>query len=375
MAGAALLILNNTESYRNNIHSVMNRICKRVHLLTAMAEASTGHPSVPHAVEKKESLKRRRRPLNILCLGITGSGKSSIVNAMMGEVLARTQCVPESCQSEVECHKGEYEGIRINVYDTVGFSGSVPKDRKILKNISDTAPSGGYNVLLLTLRMDCRFDEKVFQMLSLTGKLLKPVMWQRTILVLTFANAFVVQLEEGYQGYSMNTDVQKMTIERTTVKIKELFQKHSRLSKEIADSIPIVLAGSANKRQLPTDPDWLLTLWNNITLHCKFEQKSFLKPSLFRRLTKKKTVHRHDDEGFESDEEITEVVTNGTGRENGQQYHLEEAEVNNEEERQEEDQKADEGHKRLDNDSNEHGIELPSLQMDSFFDEVLDKVQ
>uniref|UniRef100_A0A1X7UMV6 AIG1-type G domain-containing protein n=1 Tax=Amphimedon queenslandica TaxID=400682 RepID=A0A1X7UMV6_AMPQE len=359
----------------------MNQLCYRsVNFFTAMAEASPDSFSLLEynarsfdeslLKERKENLKRRQRPLNILCLGITGSGKSSILNAMMGEVLARTQCVPESCQSEMECHIGQYEGIEIKAYDTVGFTGSASTDKKILKNISENAPIGGYNVVLLTLRMDCRFDEKVFQMLSLAGKLLKTVMWQRTIVVLTFANAFIVQLEEGYQGYSLNTDVQKMTIERTIAKIKELFQKHTRLHKDITSTIPIVLAGSANKRDLPIDSDWLSTLWDNVIYHCKYEQKSFLKPSLFKRITKSLHSQR-----FESNsEELTEEnpsTDHQKLKENGlEAVELQDDKVKDIIQADNEDHSYEE---EVENDS-ENDTELPSLQLDDFFTDVLDKM-
>ena len=374
--------LNNVSCIPQSIihFTIMNQLrYKSVNFFTGMTEASPEASSLLEystrsfdesiLKERKENLKRSQRPLNILCIGITGSGKSSILNAMMGEVLARTQCVPESCQSEMECHKGQYEGIEIKAYDTVGFTGSVSTDKKILRNISENAPIGGYNVVLLTLRMDCRFDEKVFQMLSLTGKLLKTVMWQRTIIVLTFANAFIVQLEEGYQGHSLNTDVQKMTIERTIAKIKELFQKHTRLHKEITSTIPIVLAGSASKRDLPIDSDWLSTLWDNVIFHCKYEQKSFLKPSLFKRITK--SLHA---QSFESNsEEVTGYIAS-TGNQKSMENSLEAVELQDGAAKDTRTDKEDHSYEEEVENDGENDTELPSLQMDNFFTDVLDKM-
>ena len=233
-------------------------------------------------VRRSMTLKERKYHVKILVMGLTGAGKSSLINAMMGQIVANVQPGPMSCQAEVDCHKGEHDGIKIKIYDTAGFGDSTIPEKKIIKNISESTPRKGFDLIIIAIKMTERLATNTAQMLSSLGKLLDEQMWKRTIVVLTFANMVVTQLEEGYQDYSEAG--LKVEFERQTRQFRTLFSNHTKIDKKIADSIPFILVGGFKRRKLPTDDDWLVTLWDHSIIRCRTEVKPFLKRLRIQRL-------------------------------------------------------------------------------------------
>lgn len=233
-------------------------------------------------VRRSMTLKERKYHVKILVMGLTGAGKSSLINAMMGNIVAKVQPGPKSCQEEVECHKGERDGIKIKIYDTAGFGDSTIPEKRIIKNISESTPRKGFDLIIIAIKMTERLTTNATKMLSSLGKLLDEEMWKRTIVVLTFANMLVTQLEEGYQDYS--EDGLTIEIDKQTEQFRTLFSDHTKIDKNIADSIPFILVGSFKRRKLPTDDDWLVTLWDHSIIRCRTEVKPFLKRLSFQRL-------------------------------------------------------------------------------------------
>lgn len=74
--------------------------------------------------EKMEALKQRGEPVNILVIGPTGSGKSILVNALLGSTVAKASHRATSVTIEVKKYEGEFKGVKMNIYDTLIFTPS-----------------------------------------------------------------------------------------------------------------------------------------------------------------------------------------------------------------------------------------------------------
>uniref|UniRef100_A0A1X7V3B2 AIG1-type G domain-containing protein n=1 Tax=Amphimedon queenslandica TaxID=400682 RepID=A0A1X7V3B2_AMPQE len=223
--------------------------------------------------KKSAKLKRRKHHVKILVMGLTGAGKSSLINSMMGSMVTVAQAGANPVQRETQYYKGEHDGIKVKIYDTPGFGDETLPSKDILKDIfSKNAPKKGYDLILIALRMDNRFDMNIDMLSSLKrGQYMdRGKKWERTIVVLTFANAFVDQLKNNPQQYT--EEQMKDEIQKQKEEFQERFQKHTG-----KNDIPFVLAGKAVERKLPTDDDWLVTLWEQSVLQSRTKAKPFLK--------------------------------------------------------------------------------------------------
>ena len=139
--------------------------------------------------EKVEALRRRAEPVSILVIGPTGSGKSTLINALMGKTMAEAGHGAKGVTTKVGEYEGEFKGVKIKIYDTIGFRDSEGRsDGSILKEI---AAVNKFDLVLVCMKLEGRVNrdiKKVFVELALS---LRKEMWRRTIVVATFANMFI----------------------------------------------------------------------------------------------------------------------------------------------------------------------------------------
>ena len=226
------------------------------------------------AQKKIVTLRRRGEPVNILVIGPTGSGKSTLINALMGKAVAIVGQGATSVTSEVKEYEGKYEGVKIRVYDTVGFSDSKGKSDKNI--VRDIAKANKFDLILICLRMDSRSDDKVKKMFTVLSSLLNKEMWERTVVVLTFANSFleldnITDLTESQQKQELTDEIKAFKGHVRN------YLRQSKIKEETLSSIPFCTAGRVKSRRIPSiTDDWLVDLWKKCLLRCSDEVRAFL---------------------------------------------------------------------------------------------------
>ena len=247
--------------------------------------------------KKLKSWHENSKSMNILITGKTGTGKSALINSIVGLEVSKEGNTLKPETKRIEYAIKQVGDVELLVWDSPGLQDGVRKEDQTTAEagyIHDIAQTcSEFDLLVYTVRMsqsrilkggpDC----KAMQILS-QPTVLGPNMWHNTIIVLTFANISEALILENLEDLdptpitagSDNTSPSHIAVE-TQKQFKEEYQlavsaiqnilmEGVGLSKALADSIPIIPAGFKTSATLPQyDFDtangeryyWLSELW------------------------------------------------------------------------------------------------------------------
>ena len=130
-------------------------------------------------------LRSTRQSLSILVIGDQGSGKTSLVNNLLGEEVAKEK---EQDTSAISTFKGMVQGVSVTVYEVSGLSVEVEQHRR---EIHELILRGSVMFILYCFKVSetrmRRSLTDVFKMFHSAG-----VNWNRTVIALTFADSLPV---------------------------------------------------------------------------------------------------------------------------------------------------------------------------------------
>jgi len=222
--------------------------------------------SKPSDATLKEDTKRRfcewcrqlnRKTFSLLITGKTGTGKSSLVNALVGKPDAKEGRDKVHCTEKVTPYQICIENVEIRVWDSPGLQdGGAGNDERYLAEMKSKIPKQPDLVIFCFKMDDTRFrpeDQKVFTLLTAHfGKKL----WENAVIALTFANKVdhpdfpdkkAYFLEEGENWQKM---------------ITSFLSKEIKLDSTLIKSLPIVPTGYSRPHTiLPDGGDWLSKFW------------------------------------------------------------------------------------------------------------------
>ena len=206
-------------------------------------------------------LRKECDEFGVLVIGRTGSGKSTLINSLLGKEVARVGHTLISETSTVNLHES-VEGVPIVVYDTPGLGdiNSEEEEQKHLDIIKDLVAKGKVHLVVYCFQMN-----KTIMISSHVGPLRKyhqiGVDWKRSVFALTFADAVYVPKSDRELPMSYFFD-KRLAFWRNELQ-RELV-KAVGVNLDVVKRLKMYPTTLLPKDQLPNGSPWYVPLWLHI---------------------------------------------------------------------------------------------------------------
>ena len=237
----------------------------------------------------EKALPLAKQAVNVAVTGVTGSGKSTIINALCGPVPRETAEVSETDGKVVESALPAKEGLRLHpetpevtsyIAKTATFSGKEYTIR-VWDSPGLEDGSGRGSAYLSQLRAECGDDidvllycvdcsitrcvvEDIVLGMELVTRTLTPTVWENALVVLTFANTLQDNIEETVSIEPGNNEdaahIFSSRIAQWTLSVRVALAR-AGVPDNIVQSIAIEPAGHYTDPCLPDRIHWLGYLW------------------------------------------------------------------------------------------------------------------
>ncbi len=220
-------------------------------------------------------MRKSDKPVNILVTGKTGSGKSSLINAIIGkdiEQVAKEGKTLSLVTRDVTIYSIVVKGVQFNIWDTPGLLDIARSDDEIIEQITTKLKQECTHIHLLVycLRMDRdRIDIGEELVIKRVTDCFGPEIWETSVIVLTFANRVECPPD-------MDTDeLEPIFFKQRLVEYKHEFSKiliNYQMDKQKASEIAVIPTGyhsatryhryRPNPYMLPDRENWFNPFWD-----------------------------------------------------------------------------------------------------------------
>ena len=250
---------------------------------------------------------RKSTGINILVTGMTGTGKSSLVNAILGKEVAEVGKALDPQTMSVDFHEEVIQGVKVKIWDSPGLQDGLNNEEKYLEDIKskckDNVDLFLYCISMTTTRFT-KGSRDIDAMCKLTQALGKKL-WENAVIILTCANRFILRkkadIPESERSDEIILRAFNERVDEWNLKLRECLKNTVELSPEVVEKVPIVPAGRIGLPILLRSlPPWLSNLWMESLLATRYDAQPALIKMNLERLRNKSDIR--------SEEEFSELL-------------------------------------------------------------------
>ena len=214
--------------------------------------------SQPDLHENLRELARQTKEVNILATGKLATGKSALVNGLIGQEVAPEGTSLDQQTTEVVQYQVTIQGIQFNIWDSPGIEANADDELQNMQKIAESVPK--IDLLLYCIRMDdARLRKQDILTINHFTHAFGEEVWNNAVFALTFANSVLPARNQNdplHRKQHFEERLQKWT--------KELHEalKNAGVSEMIVETIPVAPAGYYSEPSLPDGREnWLSAFW------------------------------------------------------------------------------------------------------------------
>ena len=207
----------------------------------------------------KEYIAQGEDSLSIVIAGKMGTGKSSLVNGIVGEKVAEEGSSAISVTSQIKHYEAEIKTseektVSVTVWDTPGLGDAFGDDEQVVSEVAQKCKKTDLLLYCLDMRQRLTIDD--VNGITLLTKHLGPELWKNAVFALTFAN----KLKKPPDSDREPVEIFKEKFTSWRDAITRLLNTKLSVPSEIVDDIAIVPTGY-RKCCPPDRSDWFTPFW------------------------------------------------------------------------------------------------------------------
>ena len=230
----------------------------------------------------------KSKSVNIFVTGKTGTGKSSLVNGIVGRHVADEGDTLDPSTDKVTRYKCMVDEIAVNVWDSPGLQDGTNREPEYIEDIKRNCTKGDdttvVDLFIYCIRMsETRFvkDNPDIRAMHILTDTLGMGIWSNTIFVLSFANDVVDTGVEDLElaGKELEDHFNKKLTDWTG-RLRQTLEHELLIPEHIAKGVRVIPAGYHKSPQLieKSGDYWLSKLW----MAALYTAKSEAQPALIK---------------------------------------------------------------------------------------------
>ncbi len=219
------------------------------------------NPEDKEEQDEIEQWVRESTEIRLMVTGKTGTGKSTLLNGIVGRKMFEEGETLDPETLKVESRQAHKAGVDVIVFDTPGLQDGSGNEHVYLSAMKEKCNDIHlllYCISMLEMRSDLHdYDNSAIKLIT---EALGTSIWENAVIVLTYANVFEGRLSKKGKNEKGIKNSVKQIIKEWEVNARNSL-RHAGVPSEIAENVSAIPVGYTKKPDLVCQKYWLSHFW------------------------------------------------------------------------------------------------------------------